>query len=371
MTDEVARSPASDPEVRKTGLGASDAAPAMGLSKWQTPLELYLEKRGVIDTSDIGEREAVQMGILLEPVILQHYAVTTERPVAMRHPVFGVTAIHPDGRFRDAPPAIGKLLDTARHPERSWQMCHVDGIGFEGDEPKEIVEAKSSLGRLAYSDEWGEEDTDELPGEYVAQGQHQIEVIGALIGRVVPVRVPVILAGPRWRVYTVHRSESFAVEMNEMEDELWTRIRLGQAPDPTPDRRGEKALDLLYPTTKGEERVVAPTEKLHRLAHELHELKSVKKAYDEEVKLTQNAIKKAMGEDIYRLVGPDWKATWSVVQPKPKTDWEAAFKELAERVSSSGLEGELARSCAANHTQSVGSYRRFLFTPGKELKADG
>ena len=58
---------------RMAGIGGSDAAAVMGLSKWKTPLDVFLEKRGEIAT-DFVDSEPMKWGRLLEPVVRQEYA---------------------------------------------------------------------------------------------------------------------------------------------------------------------------------------------------------------------------------------------------------------------------------------------------------
>jgi putative phage-type endonuclease len=47
---------------RKSGIGASDAAALLGLSKWKTNVQLFEEKTGRREQEDIGEKECVKYG---------------------------------------------------------------------------------------------------------------------------------------------------------------------------------------------------------------------------------------------------------------------------------------------------------------------
>lgn len=369
---ERASLPASDPEVRKTGFGASDAAPAMGLSRWQSPLELYLEKRGAYDGDEdpLGNSEAVRMGVLFEPLVLHNYAMTEGKMVLGRS-ILGRPCVYlPDGNVKRVTEDEAPLLGTLRHPEREWQFCHLDGLVVPDleklSEPTELVEAKSSLGRLAYGDDWGDEETDQVPAEYVAQGQHQMDVVEGVLGRAVPLTLPVILAGPRWRVYRLHPSTAFQAEMVDMESYLWFRIQRGFAPDPTPDDRGSKALEKIYPHASGEKRVVTATEPVHKVAHRLYAAKQRKKQIEEEIAGLQNTMKRVIGDDT-GLIGPDWKANWSEIASTVGTDYEQAFNAL---LSHAGLveADENVRAILADSAKVNKGYRRFNFYPGKELK---
>ena len=58
-------------EARRKGLGGSDIAAIMGISKWSTPRDSYLEKQGVAVDEDNNAKER---GRILETAIAQWYA---------------------------------------------------------------------------------------------------------------------------------------------------------------------------------------------------------------------------------------------------------------------------------------------------------
>jgi putative phage-type endonuclease len=82
-------------EVRKSGIGGSDAAAAIGLNPYMSPLELWLIKRG-LDANLPGPNpddtnEPVYWGTLLEPIVAASYTKQTGNRVrrinaVLRHP---------------------------------------------------------------------------------------------------------------------------------------------------------------------------------------------------------------------------------------------------------------------------------------------
>jgi putative phage-type endonuclease len=62
-------------EQRRHGIGGSDAAAALGLSPWKTPLSLYLEKTG--DARPFRDNESMLWGRVLEPAIRAEYTRRT------------------------------------------------------------------------------------------------------------------------------------------------------------------------------------------------------------------------------------------------------------------------------------------------------
>lgn len=77
-------------EARSKGLGASEAASFLGMSKWKTNVELFEEKTGRRKPEDIGHKPYVQYGHDAEPHIRALFAldhpelrVTYESPYKM------------------------------------------------------------------------------------------------------------------------------------------------------------------------------------------------------------------------------------------------------------------------------------------------
>lgn len=54
-------------QARRHGLGASDAASILGMSKWKSNVELWEEKTGLREPEDIGSKPFVQYGHDAEP----------------------------------------------------------------------------------------------------------------------------------------------------------------------------------------------------------------------------------------------------------------------------------------------------------------
>jgi putative phage-type endonuclease len=59
--------------VRRTGIGGSDVSTLVGLNKWSSEYELWLDKTGQLPLVD-DQSEAAEMGTLLEPVVRDRFA---------------------------------------------------------------------------------------------------------------------------------------------------------------------------------------------------------------------------------------------------------------------------------------------------------
>lgn len=198
---------------RHSGLGGSDAAPALGLSPYKSALELFLEKREQRGLS-ASASAALRWGTLLEPVIRQEYATATGRIVRL-----------PTG--------------TLRHAKHAFMLAHVDGV----TDDKRVFEAKTARS----TEGWGRSGTDEVPHHYLVQVQHYLAITGFAVAD-----IAVLINGNDFRIFEVPAD----VELQEMiidgENDFWTLVQKGEAPPPDFDR--SDAYDLvrrLYPGTDG------------------------------------------------------------------------------------------------------------------------
>lgn len=136
--------------ARSQGLGGSEIAAVLGLSKWESPLSLWLRKAQQIPLDD-KDNSPMEAGRRLEAAICQKFADAHE---------------------------LGGLLQPAatyRHADRPWQIANPDRFIYNVDgEVEAILEAKFAI----YDEEWGEPGTDEIPPYYLAQTRWYLDVFG-------------------------------------------------------------------------------------------------------------------------------------------------------------------------------------------------
>ena len=96
-------------QERKYGIGASDAASILGMSKWKSNQQLWEEKVGIREPEDISDKPYVQYGHDAEPYIRGLFAlnhpeleVSYESPYKIiRHDVHKFIFCTPDGELRE------------------------------------------------------------------------------------------------------------------------------------------------------------------------------------------------------------------------------------------------------------------------------
>lgn len=177
-------------EARKKGIGGSDAAAAIGVSRWKSPFEVWQEKRGLVPpfTGNV----ATEWGERLEQAIRQKYSDDTGRVVRLPE----TTAVH------------------ATYP---FMLCHPDGVTDDG----RLFEAKNTR----HEGDWGESGTDQVPTEYLVQVQHNMLVLGLPVADVC-----VLIAGHDFRRYEVKADAEIHAALIEQEREFWLCVENGAPP---------------------------------------------------------------------------------------------------------------------------------------------
>lgn len=125
---------------RKKGIGGSDVAAILGLSKWSTPYQVYADKRG--ESEERAQSMDMLIGTVLEPWILEEYERQTESQVER----------------------VGKIIYDKEYP---FLLANVDGM-----RPDRIVECKKARDNK----DWGDAGTDQVPTGYLLQCNHYMRV---------------------------------------------------------------------------------------------------------------------------------------------------------------------------------------------------
>lgn len=219
-------------ELRRQGIGSSDAAACLGVSPWATPHLLYVNKVVGIEQPDTPEME---WGRRQEAIIAEKAAE-----------VIGASLVRPNGIYQ--------------HAERDWQQATLDfRVAGEGPVvPVEIKKAEMAAG-------WGRAMTDEVPLHYKAQTVHQAVVTGA--GHA---WLAVLIGGSDFRIYKIPVEPEFAATLTEAEAEMWQRIVDRDPPPP----------DYTHPRTTAWLSQVQPDEGLEPLVGSLGELAAFERYID-------------------------------------------------------------------------------------------
>lgn len=199
--------------LRRGGIGGSDAGAIMGLNKYATPLSVYLAKK---DAAENSGNSATEWGNILEEPVRQK---TREE--------LGCQIETVEGMFTStAHPFMNANLDGLIYFDKETQIGGSFAKGLCGHE------IKTSRTGDGFTD-------DEIPDSYYAQVQHYMAVTG------IKTFILTVFIFDRYagRHYVIPRNEDFIVRLIDAEKNFWERNVLADAmPAPTGN---ENETDLL------------------------------------------------------------------------------------------------------------------------------
>lgn len=318
---------------RSTYLGASDFPVLAGVSPWQTPFELYLEKIGELDrgarrTDD--ERARMERGHRLEDVALDWHAelagISIERVRRdVQHPRLPFVIVHPDARVRP------------------WTKS------------RKLLEAKTAARR------W-----DEVPRHVEAQVQAQMAATGADVVDVVCLGFD----GPP-TPYEVRRNPELIEALEELAASFWDRVQRRDAPPVDGGREASRWLDRMFREGPEERADASQAEAVARLL----QIREQVRALEAEDASLVNALKFSMAGGS-RLYAPGiGRVAWTAPSSRRTPQWKeiaAEYRFRLEQDIRDRWDGDLlAQSLAdldaieARHTTTAEGIRQFRITPAK------
>lgn len=225
--------------LRKNGIGGSEAAAVAGVSRWRTPLQVYLDKINKTVEDDKNLSDYQHFGNILEPIVAEEYARRTGKEIIIED----------------------KVLHHSKHP---FMLATLDRR-IKGDDA--ILECKTST---AYKhEEWGEPGTDEMPKEYLLQCAHY-----AAVCDVSRVDVAVLIGGNDFRIYSYRRNPQLESRLITIEADFWYGHVLKLVP---PLTSSTTEASKLWPisqaeTVKADENIMSNVYELAAVSKKLKEL---------------------------------------------------------------------------------------------------
>ena len=248
--------------VRRTGIGGSDAAAAVGLNPYMSPLELWLDKTGrdagLAKPDPHDTTEPVYWGTLLEPIVAAAYTQQTGNRVR-------------------------KVNAVLQHPNIPFMLANLDReiVGVPGVQILECKTAGEFGARL-----W----RDGVPEYVQLQVQHQLAVTGKLAAD-----VAVLLCGQQLAVHRIERDDELITRLIPLEAQFWQYVTGDTPPPADGSESADRALRCLYPGNAG----VADFTDDRRLCATFSDLVAVRaeiERYGQQEALLKQTIQQAMGD---------------------------------------------------------------------------
>ena len=285
--------------LRQKGIGGSDAAAIAGLSKWKSPVAVYLEKIGQAPEENASS-EAAYWGTVLEDVVAQEFSKRTGLKVRRRNAIL-------------------------QHPEHSFMLANVDRL-IVGR--KEGLECKTASEHL--KEEWKD---NEVPAQYLIQCQHYMAVTGFDSWW-----IAVLIGGNKFIYKKIERDEEIIQYLIQIESDFWNNHVLKKNP---PMFDGSEAssdlLKALYPTAKFDEEIQLPPGAVELIA-KYEQAKQEEAEAAERRKEAENQLKAMLGE-YERAFAGDRVVTWkNIVSHRVDTKLlKAKYPDIYQEVTKESI----------------------------------
>ena len=242
---------------RQKGIGGSDVAPILGISKWSSAIDIWLSKTNQ-KHDDCVQNEAMEWGHILEPVIRDHFREVTGRKVI----------------------EVKAILQNDEHP---FMIADIDGLTEDDNGNPAILECKC-VSEYKRS-EW----ESDIPVYYRTQVEHYLAVTG--LGTAY---VAALIGGNSFVIREVHTDKEMQKMLVAVEADFWKKVVNMERPAPDASDACKELLDSVY---RGgiSEVVVLPDEAIEYLDM-YNEACAMEDSAKEQKQLASNHLKDIMGD---------------------------------------------------------------------------
>lgn len=257
-------------KTRNLGIGGSEASVIVGLNKWKSPFQLWLEKTGQVEPEDLSDNEYVYWGTVLEQAVADRFCELTGKKVQKRG-----------------------IMQSEEYP---FMLASVDRM-VVGENAG--LECKTTNGFA--SKQWEE---DEVPDSYYVQCQHYMAVTGCDKWY-----IAVLIGGNKFIWKEIPRNDDDIAALIKAEEDFWfENIIGGEMPEVDGSSNCSLALQEQFrggqidPIVLDEaEEIIVSLDEINSSIKELEILKKEK----------QNNLCKMLGDNEIALVG-ERKVTWKL-----------------------------------------------------------
>ncbi|KEH96870.1 hypothetical protein Z962_05755 [Clostridium botulinum C/D str. BKT12695] len=290
-------------QERQKGIGGSDVGAILGINKWKTPFEVYLEKTEPI-TEVKEQSEAAYWGDQFEEVVAKEFERRTGKKVRRDRRHF-------------------------KHKKYPFMVANIDRrvVGESA-----VLECKTANQFLAK--EWKDE---EIPASYLVQVQHYLEVTGAEKGY-----IAVLIGGQKFICKEVERDEELIRMIINTEKEFWKLVENKTPPALDGSSAAEKWVNEKFKIANEGEIVELDSSYKNKL-QEYFELKKREKEFKEEIKQLENQLKNDIGNAELAHV-PGFHISWKQIKSSrvDSKKLKAEFKDIYDKCLKESLSRRLS-----------------------------
>jgi putative phage-type endonuclease len=269
---------------RSKYIGGSDIGAILGLSRFKTPLEVWMEKTGK-ETKKVDSLP-LRFGSFAEDFVAREYSRAT-----------GFELIHDESIYL--------------HPERSYMSAHIDRFVLEvgSSSPTRILECKTA--NPFSSGDWGEIGSDEVPMSYLCQCIWYMAITG-----IDKTDLAVLFGNSDFRIYEIARDPALEELVIAKATTFWDEHVLKDIPPPV---QSEADCQTLFSKGDPAKSIEAAQETLE-LTKRLRLLNSEIDVREEEISFIKQNIMNQMGEAELLTYQGRTLASWKAPKPSFRLD---------------------------------------------------
>lgn len=270
---------------RSKYIGGSDIGAILGLSRFKSPLDVWMEKTG----REYKPCDSLPMrfGSFAESFVASEYARATSSAL-----------LHDESIYI--------------HPSHAYMSSHIDRFILGDGEnlpPTRILECKTA--NPFAQNEWGEAGSDQVPMSYLAQC-----IWYMAITQIEKADLAVLFGNSDFRIYEITRDLELEALVLQKAQLFWTEHVLKDIPPPA---QNEADCQMLF--SKGDSsQSVQATKEIVELTNRFHLLNSEIEVREQEISLIKQTLMTQMGEAEILTHQGKALATWKAPKPSFRLD---------------------------------------------------
>lgn len=243
---------------RRRGIGGSDVAKILGLSKYSSPYQIWMDKTGKIEIDTSETSEAAYWGHHMEEVVAKEFEKRTGKKVRVSNKIYF-------------------------HKDYPFLLANVDRLVVGEDA---ILECKTASEYL--KDSWAD---DEIPIAYLAQVQHYLNVLDKP-----KAYIACLIGGNKFVWKEIQRDDELIEQMTEKLVDFWeNHVLTDTPPEVDAQKSTTEFINKMYGKDYHDHSIELNAQQIQDLK-DLKELKKYESDIKEQINGIENRIKNALGE---------------------------------------------------------------------------
>ncbi|HET9892615.1 MAG TPA: YqaJ viral recombinase family protein [Mycobacterium sp.] len=278
--------------TRRAGLGGSEVSTLVGLTRYESPYELWLDKTGQVPFVEDAPSEAAEMGTLLEPVVRDRFAR-----------VHGLTV---------------DLVGTYRSREWPWMVANPDGLCSDGTG----YEGKTCSQWLAH--QWKDGQTAD---HAELQAQWGMAVTGLTAWH-----VAVLIGGQHNEYRLIERDDELIAVLVDVSRRFWfDHVVAGEPPEWDGSDAAVRYLSDRYPVAAADTIADIDPDDRDDIVRVREKTQAAEKAAVADSEALKNRVRDLIGDREKLMCGNELVAVWTNNGKFSEKKFRAEHPDLAEQ----------------------------------------